>query len=240
MGDLEKEFDAMGSGGNKANPFGQSSITKELLKQSRKEIETELRNNKDMDLFADDNNAILDDLADMEPQDEKPSKRDLVIDIEEGDYEQQNMAAHQILNDNVNKHEQIVAQNEAAAPIEDDAASGYSDMPDDQILAHFDSLYSQDDALRKILGDFPERYSVPEKQSILSAYKKGGGVQGLAEIIEDDPDEANEGEELEDDDGEELDIDLENPDDVKVIHDEFRKLYDSDENFRQSFGEEAL
>jgi len=42
-----------------------------------------------MDLFADDNNAILDDLADMEPQDEKPSKRgDLVIDIEEGDYEQ--------------------------------------------------------------------------------------------------------------------------------------------------------
>ena len=45
---------------------------------------------------------------------------------------------------------------------------------------------------------------------------------------------------MEDDDGEELDIDLENPDDVQVIHDEFRKLYDSDENFRQSFGEEAL
>ena len=37
-----------------------------------------------------------------------------------------------------------------------------------------------------------------------------------------------------------LDIDLENPEDVKVIHDEFKKLYDSDENFRQSFGEEAL
>ena len=32
----------------------------------------------------------------------------------------------------------------------------------------------------------------------------------------------------------------ENPEDVKVIHDEFKKLYDSDENFRQSFGEEAL
>ena len=73
----------------------------------------------------------------------------------------------------------------------------------------------------------------------MTAYKKGGGVQGLAEIIEDDPDDAVEGEDM-DDDGEELDIDLENPDDVKVIHDEFRKLYDSDENFRQSFGEEAL
>ena len=43
--------------------------------------------------------------------------------------------------------------------------------------------------------------------------------------------EAIEGEDL-DDDGEELDIDLENPEDVKVIHDEFKKLYDSDENFR--------
>ena len=99
---------------------------------------------------------------------------------------------------------------------------------------------SQDEALRKVLGDFPERYSVAEKQSILTAYKKGGGVQGLNEIIEDDLDDENEGQEMEDDDGEELDIDLENPDDVQVIHDEFRKLYDSDENFRQSFGEEAL
>ena len=43
-----------------------------------------------------------------------------------------------------------------------------------------------------------------------------------------------------DEEGEELDIDLENPEDVKVIHDEFRKLYDSDDNFRSSFGEEAL
>ena len=73
----------------------------------------------------------------------------------------------------------------------------------------------------------------------MTAYKKGGGVQGLAEIIEDGPENGFEGEEM-DEDGEELDIDLENPEDVKVIHDEFKKLYDSDENFRQSFGEEAL
>lgn len=73
----------------------------------------------------------------------------------------------------------------------------------------------------------------------MTAYKKSGGVEGLAEIIEDDPQEIVDGEDM-DEDGEELDIDLENPEDVKVIHDEFKKLYDSDENFRQSFGEEAL
>lgn len=38
FGDLEKEFAAMDGGGKKQNPFGQS-ITKELLAQSRKEIE---------------------------------------------------------------------------------------------------------------------------------------------------------------------------------------------------------
>ena len=138
----------------------------------------------------------------------------------------------------MNQHEQFVARNEAPATAADDQISiGYSDMPDEEILDHFDTLYKKDDALRKILGEYPERYSVPEKQSILTAYKKGGGVKGLAEIIEDDPEAA---EDMDDEEGEELDIDLENPEDVKVIHDEFRKLYDSDENFRQSFGEEAL
>ena len=44
------------------------------------------------------------------------------------------------------------------------------------------------------------------------------------------------GEDGEDEDGEELDIDLDNPEDVKVIHDEFQKLYDQDGQFRQSFG----
>ncbi len=138
------------------------------------------------------------------------------------------------MNENVNQHEQFVARNEAPATAADDQVSvNYSDMPDEEILEHFDALYQKDEALMKILGEYPERYSVPEKQSILTAYKKGGGVKGLAEIIEDDPEAAEE-------EGEELDIDLENPEDVKVIHDEFRKLYDSDENFRQSFGEEAL
>ena len=44
------------------------------------------------------------------------------------------------------------------------------------------------------------------------------------------------GEELE----EEMDIDMNNPEDVKIIHNEFQKLYDADEQFRESFGPESL
>lgn len=104
-------------------------------------------------------------------------------------------------------------------------------MSEPEILQNFDVLYREDPQLRQILGEFPERYTVPEKLSILQAYKKGGGVEGLAEIIEDDDDEeqpaaAATGEDAGDDEGEELDIDLDNPEDVKVIHDEFKKLYD--------------
>lgn len=39
---------------------------------------------------------------------------------------------------------------------------------------------------------------------------------------------------------EEMDIDLNNPEDVKIIHTEFQKLYDADEQFRESFGPESL
>ena len=120
--------------------------------------------------------------------------------------------------------------------------SEFADMPEEEIVANFNELYKEDPQLRHILGEYPERYSVEEKLSILQAYKKGGGVQGLAEIIEDDDDEQQQpGMQQEmDDDGEELDIDLDNPEDVKVIHAEFKKLYDSDDQFKQSFGEEAL
>lgn len=115
-------------------------------------------------------------------------------------------------------------------------------MSEEEILSAFDKLYKEDPELRKILGDFPERYTVPEKASILQAYKKGGGVAGLAEIIEDEEDEDQPAAAAQDDDdeGEEMDIDLDNPEDVKVIHDEFKKLYDQDTNFQHSFGEEAL
>ena len=41
-------------------------------------------------------------------------------------------------------------------------------------------------------------------------------------------------------DEEEVDIDLEDPDDVKVIESEFKKLYDTDADFRNSIGKEAF
>ena len=37
-----------------------------------------------------------------------------------------------------------------------------------------------------------------------------------------------------------MDIDLENPNDVKIIEQEFMKLYQQDEQFRTNFGEEAF
>jgi hypothetical protein len=46
-----------------------------------------------------------------------------------------------------------------------------------------------------MLGEYPDRYSLEEKCSIVQAYKKGGGVQGLADIIDDEEDSENEGHE---------------------------------------------
>ena len=43
-----------------------------------------------------------------------------------------------------------------------------------------------------------------------------------------------------DDDEEEMDIDLENPEDVKIIENEFQKLYDNEEKFKNDFGEEMF
>ena len=108
-----------------------------------------------------------------------------------------------------------------------------------------------------MLGEFPDRYSLEEKCSIIQAYKKGGGVAGLAEIIDDEDSEedqqnaqgvqgGNAADRImttgmeDDDDEEEVDIDLEDPEDVKVIEMEFKKLYDKDDDFRTNFGEEAF
>ena len=37
-----------------------------------------------------------------------------------------------------------------------------------------------------------------------------------------------------------MDIDLDDPEDVKIIEEEFQKLYENDEQFRTNFGEEAF
>ena len=41
-------------------------------------------------------------------------------------------------------------------------------------------------------------------------------------------------------DEDEMDIDLENPEDVKIIETEFQKLYDNEEKFKTDFGEEMF
>lgn len=67
----------------------------------------------------------------------------------------------------------------------DDEGSG-EELHESQIIEEFDNLYHKDPELKKMLGEFPERYSIEEKCSIVQAYKKGGGVAGLAEIIDDE------------------------------------------------------
>ena len=124
---------------------------------------------------------------------------------------------------------------------EDDDEEQYTE---EEINAQFDQLYQSDVALQELLGENPNNYSAEEKLTIIQAYKKGGGVQGLADIIEDDsqdgadanglsPDAMNRQLQQEqfqqqqmvdgipgadaDEDEEEMDIDLENPNDVKII-----------------------
>jgi len=43
-----------------------------------------------------------------------------------------------------------------------------------------------------------------------------------------------------DEEEEDVDIDLEDPEDVKIIEQEFRKLYEKDDDFKTNFGEEAF
>ena len=96
------------------------------------------------------------------------------------------------------------------------------------------------------MGENPDSYTLEEKCSIIQAYKKGGGVAGLADIIDEEDEDANgqgqgnasaPAEQMDDED---VDIDLEDPNDVKIIEQEFRKLYEKDEDFKNNFGEDAF
>jgi hypothetical protein len=61
-------------------------------------------------------------------------------------------------------------------------------MTPEQVEQEFDRIYKADAELQEILGN-PDNYSIEEKHSIVEAYVKGGGVQGLAEIISDPEEE---------------------------------------------------
>jgi hypothetical protein len=113
-------------------------------------------------------------LKDVEPEPVKNkagfnlNKKGLEIDIEENaDFEQQDAAAHQLLNDKVIENEKRMAQGQTETNDDDELLSEFENMTEEEILSAFDQLYQQDPELRKILGDFPERYTVPEKASIL-------------------------------------------------------------------------
>ena len=53
-------------------------------------------------------------------------------------------------------------------------------------MDEFNHLYNSDLELKQMLGDFPDHYPIDEKLSIITAYKNGGGVSGLQDIIEED------------------------------------------------------
>jgi hypothetical protein len=136
------------------------------------------------------------------------------------------------------------------------AEEGVEEITEEEVMKEFDAIYTNDPELQQMLGEFPERYTLEEKLSIVQAYKKGGGVQGLADIIDDEDDEdaqmaAGQGGQGgndnrgsyatgADEEEEDVDIDLEDPEDVKIIEQEFRKLYEKDDDFKTNFGEEAF
>jgi hypothetical protein len=75
---------------------------------------------------------------------------------------------------------------------QDNENENMDDVVEMDILEEFANLYNNDPELQQMLGEYPERYTLEEKLSIIQAYKKGGGVQGLAEIIDDDEEEDEE------------------------------------------------
>ena len=62
----------------------------------------------------------------------------------------------------------------------------YNDEIDENdVLKEFDRIYESDKALQQMLGDC-ENYNIEEKLSIVQAYKRGGGIAGLNDIIDDE------------------------------------------------------
>ncbi len=84
------------------------------------------------------------------------------------------------------------------------------------VLSEFQRLFDADEQLRDMLGD-ANGYNVEEKESIIKAYKKGGGVAGLADIIDDEEDEEGSQavqQETDNNQPSETEINLDNPEDV--------------------------
>lgn len=107
------------------------------------------------------------------------SKKNLEIEIDENeDFNTLNEKAQQNLNDQLQRMEENQNQYDDAEEIDEQ-----------YIVKEFANLYDNDPELQEMLGEYPDRYTLEEKLSIIQAYKKGGGVQGLAEIIDDEDDD---------------------------------------------------
>lgn len=88
---------------------------------------------------------------------------------------------------------------------------------DDQeklILEQFQLIYDKDPQLRQVIGQEASTLTTEEKYQILTAYMQGGGVQGLLE------------------ENEEFDAD-----DERMVEEEFKTIYDSDEQLRALLGD---
>ena len=174
LADLEKEFNK-NEQAKKSNPLG-NSITKEMLQQSKKEI--------DQDGF-----DIEEDFFEEKKPEVKaaaPVKKNLEIAIDDNvDYEVENNQANENLNNKL-----MVNQSSPSPPGMNNEEEEEIEMTQEEIIAEFDEMYRKDPELRAVLGEFPDQnYSLDEKLSIVVAYKKGGGVAGLADIIDDEDDD---------------------------------------------------
>jgi hypothetical protein len=160
---------------NRENPFGQS-ITKELLQQSKKEIDYERDNGFEKDNRFEKDYGF-DKENDFSPGDNSvpPAattgnmKRNLEIEIDnDDDYSAQN----EKIQENFNSQLQ---QQEAKHNQFDEFGDQIIDNIDEiDVLNEFDRLCNEDEALKAMLG--PGDYNIEEKLSIVQAYKRGGGI----------------------------------------------------------------
>ena len=73
----------------------------------------------------------------------------------------------------------------------DSNSDEYIEMSETEIINEFDNMVSGDPELKEMLGEFLPTFSLEDKVAMIHAYKKGG-MEGLAEIIDDDYDDEEE------------------------------------------------
>ena len=158
------------NGPKKNNPFGQS-ITKELLQQSKKEIEkdgfSDILNSK---------NNLFDENDSNSNDPNKVKKNGLQIEINETDnIAEQDDQAQQMLLENMMKNENKMSgdmdPNLMGMPgpqqLPMDEEEDEEHYTEEGIIQQFEDIYNSDPALQQLLGDQPSSYSVEEKLSII-------------------------------------------------------------------------